>query len=577
MRTGLHGVELTLVETLDEASRLAEWLARPRAILGVDTETEGLDWFRDDLRTVQLGDETHGWVLPWPQWGGLGLDLLNRYDGTLAFQNAKFDLHFLEPRGFKVKRHLVHDTKLMAHLFDPTGPQGLKPLGEKYVDGSSATLANQLAEGQAKHGWDWATTPVDFPPYWQYAAMDPVITAKLAAHFWPLIQPYRELYDVELAVQQILTDMERKGALIDVEYAAIRRHELLEQAARMRDRIAAQWGVRNPGSRPELIAALEAAGETLDVVTAKGEVSVDEVALSRLAHPLAAAVLQLRHAEKTATTYFGNYLKYADADHRLHAHVNQTGARTGRMSVGRPSLQNIPRTKATRRPFIVEEGHRMVLADFDQIELRLMAHFAQEESMLQAIHAGVDLHTFTAQRAYGVEAPTKQQRQVAKSSNFAIIYGAGPSKFAETAGLSLAEANLFLAAYDRSFPRVRAFITELHTVGRQHAVSEGQPYVLTWGGRRLPCEPDKLYVLTNYLVQGSAADVLKRRMVAVDQAGLGAYLRLPVHDELMLEVPSEDVADASHVLREAMQDLTSFRAPLSVGVEVVDNWGEKYD
>jgi len=571
-------VELTLVASLAEAQELARWLGQARPVLGVDTETGGLDWWREDLRLVQVGDARRGWAVPWPHWGGLLLELLGRYEGPVAFHNWKFDAHFLEPRGLRLPRARVHDTKLLAHLLYPTRRAALKVLAGDLLDPSAAAPQAALEEGMRRYGWTWATVPVDFPPYWQYAALDPVLTAQLAELLLPRVRAggLEGTYDLELTVQQLLADMERAGLPLDVPYCQIERHALLEEAARLRDGLRRDWGLEQPGSPEQLVAALERQGRRLEVLTEGGHPSIDEPALRRLEHPLAEAVLRLRHVEKVATTYLGNFVSLADGD-RLHPSVNQTGARTGRMSVSRPSLQNIPRSRQARAPFRAPEGARLVFADFDQIELRLLAHYAQEERMLAAIRAGVDLHAFTAQRAYGVETPSRQQRQVAKSSNFAIIYGAGPAKFAETAGLALPEAQAFLAAYDRAFPAVRAFIQRLQTVGQRREAGEGEAYVMTWGGRRLPADVGRVYTLVNYLIQGTAAEVLKARMVALDQAGLAPYLRLPVHDELLLEVPEADVPAVSATLRETMADLTDFAVPLTVTVTDLRAWGDKYE
>jgi DNA polymerase-1 len=246
------------------------------------------------------------------------------------------------------------------------------------------------------------------------------------------------------------------------------------------------------------------------------------------------------------------------------------------MSVSRPSLQNIPRTRLARWAFTAAEGNRLVLADFDQIEMRLLAHYAQEGAMIQAIRDGVDLHTFTAQRAYGVAEPTRAQRQVAKSSNFAILYGAGAAKFSETAGIPIHEGQAFLNMYREAFPGVAAFTRGVRSVGQRRLFAEGEGYVTTWGGRRLPSNPDKLFTLVNYLIQGSARDVMGSRMLAMASAGLDEYMTLPVHDEVVMDVPAGLVEDVVETIARVMPDNDSFAVPISAGVDVVDRWGEKY-
>jgi DNA polymerase-1 len=426
-----------------------------------------------------------------------------------------------------------------------------------------------------KRRWTWASVPTPFEPYWQYAALDPVLTARVAGSLWPEVQPYRQLYEQEVALEQLLTGMEARGVAVDVDYCEIERHKLLAQAEEIAHGIESAWGV-SAGSNDQIAAALERDGHPIYRRTRTGKASVDEAALGQSASPLAAEVLRHRGLVKVANTYLKNFVKYADADGRAHCSVNQVQARTGRMSVSRPSLQNIPRTRLARWAFTAAEGNRLVLADFDQIEMRLLAHYAQEGAMIQAIRDGVDLHTFTAQRAYGVAEPTRAQRQVAKSSNFAILYGAGAAKFSETAGIPIHEGQAFLNMYREAFPGVAAFTRGVRSVGQRRLFAEGEGYVTTWGGRRLPSNPDKLFTLVNYLIQGSARDVMGSRMLAMASAGLDEYMTLPVHDEVVMDVPAGLVEDVVETIARVMPDNDSFAVPISAGVDVVDRWGEKY-
>lgn len=577
--TPLEGVRLTLVDSFEEAQEFARWLSQPRPVLGLDTETEGLDWWRDRLRMIQVGDEERGFALPFPNWGGLAIDLLSRYRGPIVLQNAKFDAHHLRQwAGWRIPWERTHDTKVMAHLVDPLGPQGLKQMGAAWVDPRIPVLEDMLKKGMAKNRWTWATVPYDFAPYWQYGALDPVITARVAARLWPLAQPYRSLYETEMGLERLLSVMEEKGMAVDVDYCVDTRHRLASRIDSLAAEIAAQWDV-DPGSSQSLASRFQALGVELTARTEKGAWSMDEAALRALDHPLADAVLELRGLRKVADTYLKNFIEFADGDGLLHASVKATGARTGRMSVSRPSLQNIPRSREARWAFTAREGNRLVLADYEQIEMRIMAHYSQDETMIAAIRSGADLHTRTAQGAYGLgdSEPSKRQRQIAKSANFAKIYGAGLGTFAATAGIGTLEAKDFLDRYARTFPRVDAFMREVQSVGRRRLAEEGEAYVTTWGGRRLPSDPDKLYTLCNYLIQGSARDVLGVRMLEMARAGLEEFMVLPVHDEVIMDVPEGDVDDVVETVRRVMPDTESFAVPLEVDVEVAERWGEKYD
>ncbi len=580
----LDDVRLVRVDTLEDALELKRWLGERRPILGVDTETEGLDYWRDDLRMVQVGDAMTGWAILSPDWLGFAREILHGYTEPMVLQNAKFDLHtFRHNGGITLPRSQLHETKAMAHLVAPRGPQGLKPMADKYIDARAGMLGNQLDKAMMVNRWTWATVPYDFEPYWAYGALDPVITARLAELFWPKVQPYRELYELELAVQWIVTDMEARGIRIDVDYCRAHLADLRGKIAAEEAELREEYGLENPGSTLQVASALAAAGVTLTARTEKGALQVDEKVLKHLVaetgNDLARRLLDLRVMMKHANTYFGNFVDYADSDGFLHSSINTLGARTGRMSISRPPLQGVPRTKLARDSFIPREGGRLIAADYDQIELRIMADYAREPAMLEAIHNGIDLHSYMASLIYevAVEDVSPEQRYVTKGSNFATIYGAGVAKFAEQAGISLSQASSFRQMYAQRFPGIARFIQTVQDTGAARLARTGEGYVTTWGGRRTPASKEKLYTLVNYLIQGTAADVLKRRMVELDRAGLGDYMILPIHDELLFDVPEQDVEAAVATIGEVMPENEAFSVPLSVGVDVLEKWGDKYE
>lgn len=249
-------------------------------------------------------------------------------------------------------------------------------------------------------------------------------------------------------------------------------------------------------------------------------------------------------------------------------------------------------TPSSRAP-----GNTLVLADYDQIEMRLLAHFSQDPNMIYAIQlgdwydaqgvAGFDLHSQTARMAYGIppeQSVPKAQRQVAKSAGFAEVYGAGGETFAATANISLAEAQEFKRAYGNMYPGVARFSQYITKTLRERmplqprydGISPPLPYLDSPYGRRHYVELDLAYKGVNYIIQGTAADVLKDRLVVMRNAGLGEFMCLPVHDEVMLDVPNEQVEDVVAVLREQMPERDKFAVPLTVGVDLVQRWGDKY-
>lgn len=574
----MNDAVLNLVETLDDAQACKRWLGQARNVLGVDTETGGLEWWREPLRMVILGDEQTGWAIPWERWAGLVFETLGEYEDDVVFHNAKFDLHFLEGAGVSIRRDRLHDTQTASHLIDPLGRHGLKPLSVRYLDNRAAVGQNRLAETMRERSWDWRSVPFDYPPYWTYAALDAVLTARLWTKFKPDVYDgkYRDVYDLEIATLLILTDMERRGARIDLDYTETKANELEKFVLDTKAWSKTAFGV-NPSSDRQVRARLQEDGVVLTKKTDSGAFSVDESVLAPLDHPLAETVLQVRKASKLASSYFRKFLDLADND-LLHASMNPQGARTGRMSVSTPSLQNLPKkSPLVRNSFIPREGNALISSDFDQIELRLLAHFADETAMIDAIRGGLDLHGETARLVYG-EGYTTAQRGTAKNGNFAKVYGAGAQKFADTAGIPLSEAEVFLARYDATFPGVVSFMHEVEAVARTRQATEDVAYVTTPIGRYHPCERGREYALVNYLIQGTAADLLKKTLVALDLAGVGDYMILPVHDEVIFDVPTEQIENVVPVIERTMRDDETYKVPISASAEILaERWGEKYE
>lgn len=576
----LGHVRLKLVESLDDCFELKRWLGERRPVLGFDTETGGLEWWRQPLRLVQFGDAHTGWSVPWHRWAGLVHEVFEQYEGELVAHNAAFDLHFLEREGVRVARERVHDSSVMAHIDNPIRPRALKQLAAKLIDPDAARGQESLAEGMAKHRWTWGTVPYDFPPYWIYAALDPALTARLWEKFEPAMRStYREVYDLEMATLFVCMDMETRGFRADLDYTQRKHDELTGFAAEMYQWVDTNFGVK-PGSNDAIANRLLLDGVELGKTTKGGKWSVDEEVLSGLSgkHPLADAVLQYRQATKFAKTYFAKILEVADGD-IVHAGLNPLGARTARMSVSSPPLQQLPSdSPLVRDCFIAREGNTLVRIDFDQIEARLLAHFSHEPTMIEAITGGVDLHSFMAARMYGVEEPTKQQRKMSKTGTFGKIYGIGVEKFAAQQGVTPGEARAFLSMFDQTFAAVPTFINAVEQTARLRKQTEGTAYITTPIGRRhqLPPREDGYYKLVNYLIQGTAADVLKQKLVAVDSAGLGEYLVLPVHDEVIFDVPADQAEDVAKVALDVMQDFDSFAVPLTAGAEFGPKWGDSY-
>lgn len=581
-----------------KAEAFRNWLLTTQdEYLAVDTETTGLRPWHDKIRMVQFGDRGNGWAIPFED-NPAGQELVNWALGycaaagkPLSAHRMKFDSLFLQNADLDVSA-ICQDGKASAHLIHSTR-SGLKEASE-FAFGSWTTEGErELIRVAKENGWlakaakkmsgdAFAKVPLGTFEYWYYAALDPVLEARLQEYNEPqILAKYLDLYELELDVSQALQVAETAGLTIDLDYCQreydsltiqIDREEQLWQEAEVNIRSTQQLaplfeeaGFTVP--RKEPTAKMRAAGKP-------GSLSIDDTWLESLpSHPMVDRLRHLRHLYKQRDTYFKAYLEN-EVDGKIHTFIETLGARTGRMSSRNPNLQNVPKREDgnyIRRAFTATPGHILILADYEQIEYRIFASAAGEPDMIEAILQGEDLHAVTARMVYGDPTITKAdpRRDKAKNGNFAEIYMAGLAKFAATAGISLEEAEAFKKAYHRLFPRVKPF---------QKAVmnyAKGGLSIETRFGRRVPVDSTSLYAAINYLIQGSAADVLKRAVQTVARSEWGPYLRLPVHDELIFEVPVE-LADAlERDLPELMEDRDTFRVPLEIDVSRAYRWGEK--
>jgi DNA polymerase I len=592
--SGSTDINLHWVQTLEEAWALKRWLGerRPGGWLAIDTEGTGFDWWRDRLRTVQFGDRHDGWCVEWSEWAGLIKECTAAYDGPIAMHNAKFDLHFLEHNGVPMKRWLVHDTRAMCHILNPDKLSGLKAAAGRLLGPWAKHGEAELKESFARGGYNFATIPIEL--IWKYAAFDTCITAQVAEDRWPYIAGgYQGIYDLELASTQVLLDMEKRGILTDLSYFQERWEDWSRDLKGIEARVEEEFGIKNPNSDKQVTQYLQAQGWRPLVFTEKGNIQLDADILGGIPHPLAAQVLEWRKLDKLVHTYVGNMIDFADKDQRLHCSINPLGARTGRMSASRPNLQNVPkRDVRIRDGFIAGQGHVLISADYDQIEARLYAHYSGDKTMLEAIrygdamqgagYKGYDVHSMAARIVfqYGMDAAVPEEaRDRIKGVSFGKMYGSGLEKFAATAGLSIEAAAGVMAMYEAAFPETRkggGFLKRVESMLYQRERELGDPHVLTAYGRKEPCWPREAYKGVNYLIQGTAADVLKDRMVALSKTWVGAYMLIPIHDEILFEVPEEAKDEAIQVIQQVMPEMTKFAVPLTTDAEAFRIWGDKY-
>lgn len=589
-------VAVHVVEREEDAEALSVWACDTRRrALAVDTETTGLNILAGDrVRLVQLGDTTTSWVVPVEEAEHLGrtFSVLRRVlcqAPALVCHNATFDLLALDRLGLvdlEDAYRRTTDTRILAHLQDPRARSeggvghGLKELCSVYVDAdapdSQAALNAVFRANRWRKSEGFARIPTDHEDFLRYAGLDTILTARLLEVLGPAVNGagMGRLAEFEHEVAALLAVMERRGMRLDVPYTErLVGYFAEERAAGLAT--ARQWGVENVESTAQVAAALMATGVELTERTPTGRPKVDRAVLEALAedgHELARAITRAKRAAKFSTAYAEAMLALRDESDRIHPKINSLQARTARMSVSTPPLQQLPSGDwRIRRCLVADPEQAIVACDYAQVELRVLFGLAQERNGMAAIAAGRDLHDATAEILFG-PGFTKAQRKLAKNVGFGRVYGGGAAKLARMAGVDLETAKAAMAAYDRGFPGVQRYGRGL----QEWAQVTGDRCVTTPSGRRLPLDGDRLYAATNYVVQSTARDVLAQALLELKDAGLADHLLLPVHDEVIAQAPAEDAADVAEAIRRTMSmDFMGVR--LDAEAEVYGpTWGHGY-
>jgi DNA polymerase I len=580
----LGDVKLNLIDTIDEAYDFRNWLGERRSLnaLAVDLETSGLNRYTDRIRLCQIGDGLTGWAIPWERWNGVARDAFRLWEGDWITHNGPcFDLPFLRREGVEIPQHRLHDTMVRSRVNEPHMSMALKSQAARHVDAAAAGL-QEVLKGTT---WGWHDVPYDYGPYWMYGALDPVLTYCLEEYHRPITEAEcPKAYELELATQFVTQRMEAYGTHIDRPGAREAYDKFTAYCAEVERWCQVEYGVK-PGSNAAVVQILERDGHRFSKATKAGAVSLDAEVLEGIEHPLAVQVLRRRQLQKLANTYLHYYFTNADENDLLHPSINTLGAKTSRMSVSEPNLQNIPvrgnnpGVKVVRDMITTRYGNgSLLMCDFAQIETRLLANFAQDEALIAAFHSSEDFFVSMARQIFQDDTIDKKdpRRQITKNSMYAIIYGAGIRKFSQTAGIPEAQGREFMNRLGVLYPGIRRFQNEVLQTAMSRYQSEGIAYVRSpFTHRRFIAEERKAYALTNYEIQGSAAEILKMKLLELDAAGLGQWMFVPVHDEILLDVPGQHVRDVAHTLRKIMNDDTLLSVPIEAEVSHGTRWGQK--
>jgi DNA polymerase-1 len=602
----LSNVKLHLVDNAQKATEFLEWLSerRPYNALSVDTETgelpgnpreDAFSPWHGKLRLVQVGDGEQGWSIPWDEWKGVFYEAMDKFDEPIICHNIAFEARWFAIQSrWDLPWHRAHDTMIMAHVIDPLGSGALKRLAALHVDSRAVALQETLDTELSKNGWTWGTVPINFQPYWSYGALDCVLTTRLWEQFYKQCGPgqaYSKAYELEMATRRIVTRMEINGARIDLDYSKRKFDELTAYTDSVKSWAKQTYSGTSITSNQQLVRLFESLGADITEHTPTGQKSCTKDQLKMLmitgtdeVKNLADTVLKQRKADKLANTYFSNFLT-GSIDGIVHPSVRTLGARTSRMSITNPALQTLPKgDNVVRSAFIPkDENHIIITSDLDQVEFRMFASLSQDPNLISLFHladaTGSDPFTEIGREVYNDPSMQKsdKRRGLIKSMVYGRLYGAGVAKQALTAGVVEMQMKQTSDAFDNRFPGMSNFQRQIEDIGMRRLKTEGQGYVYTWTGRRLPCDENRVYTLVNYLIQGGAAEVFKANLVKLDQADLTEMLIVPVHDEIVLQAPRKDAEEIKQLVKQCMTTSEGWAVPLTADVDgPLETWGDKY-
>ncbi len=511
-------------------------------------------------------------------------------------QHMKYDMNVLARYGIEMQG-LAFDTMLESYVLDATATaHNMDALAETYLDRKTIHFEDIAGKGAKQLTFDQIPLEQAGP----YAAEDADVTLQLHRTLWPKLQTQPKLAtlltDLEVPLASVLSHMERTGVRIDTAMLAKQGQVIAERLHALEQRAYEIAGRPFNMGSPKQIGQIFFDELDLPVVakTPKGQPSTNEAVLQELAeqgHELPGVILEHRGLAKLKSTYIDKLPELVDGDSRVHTSYHQAVAATGRLSSSDPNLQNIPvRTEEGRRirqAFVPQTGWRMVAADYSQIELRIMAHLSGDPGLRKAFAEGADIHKATAAEVFAggdPEAVTADQRRSAKAINFGLIYGMSAFGLAKQLGVARSVAQEYVDLYFARYPGVAAFMEQTRELARE------QGYVETLFGRRLYLPEINARngqrraaaerTAINAPMQGTAADIIKRAMLAVDawlrDAQPQARMLMQVHDELVFEVAPDAVDEVIAAIRQRMEQAAELAVPLVVDVGIGDNWEQAH-
>ena len=598
-------------ECITTAERLAEWIGRleQAELFAFDTETTSVDYMQADLVgfsfSVQAGEAAYVPVGHTYAGAPSQLSLTTVLDALRPLltdpakakvgQNLKYDMSVLARVGVGLAG-IAYDTMLESYVLNSVGSRhNMDDLARRHLDIETTHYEDVAGKGAKQLSFD--QVPLETAS--DYAAEDADVTLRLHETLWPQLEAepplVRVFREIELPLVSILSRVERNGTLLDAGLLAEHSRELAERMNELQAEAWEQGGGKFNLDSPKQLQEILYGRLDLPVLkkTPKGQPSTAEPVLQDLArdHELPATIMQYRGLKKLKSTYTDKLpLQIDQRTGRVHTSYHQAVAATGRLSSKDPNLQNIPiRTaegRRVRQAFVAPPGRCLVAADYSQIELRIMAHLSGDASLRDAFEHNLDIHRATAAEVFGetLESVTDDQRRSAKAINFGLIYGMSPFGLSRQLNVSQLVARDYIDRYFARYPGVHDYME------RTRELARNQGYVETLFGRRLYLPTINASnaqqrqaaerTAINAPMQGTAADIIKRAMISVDQwltdSGLHALMIMQVHDELVFEVDENQVETLVAGVCERMSAAAELAVPLLVECGTGANWDEAH-
>ena len=601
-------VQTSIVDSPDALRELVDLLSSAQ-VVAFDTETTSTDQMSAELVGISLSvDGEYGYYIPVGHLPDLGKQLpvdiviealkepLTDSHLQKVGHNLKYDYILLARYGLRVNP-LSFDTMIAEWLINPTSRNlGLKNLAWVRLNAHMTSIEELIGKG--KKQISMADVPIAQAA--DYAGVDAAIVLQLMPQLRSELEERHAMNlfeEIEMPLVTVLADMEMAGIALDTQFLAEMSADLGTRLGEIETQVYQSVGEPFNLNSPQqlsrvLFDRLQITPPDRTRRTSSGYYSTAVGVLEALRgkHPVVDWVLEYRELSKLKSTYVDALpLQINPTTGRVHTSYNQTGSVTGRIASSNPNLQNIPiRTelgRRVRRGFVADPGFRLLAVDYSQVELRIVAHMAGDEAMLEAFRAGQDIHATTAAAIYNVtlENVTKEQRRHAKAVNFGLIYGMSAFGLMRTTDLTLAEAEEFVDSYFRQFPAIKSYLDDT----RRQAADQGYVETLLTRRRYFPGLKNQSNhnirnreerEAINAPIQGTAADIMKIAMlrvpIALKEAGLSASMLLQVHDELVLECPEDELNPTAALVQKVMENAYTLSIPLVTEARSGYNWGE---